>query len=112
MSELIKNIDKSTVLDLASQVDYEPGAVASRTLSQQPSCKMTLFAIDEGEGMASHAAGGDAFVYVLEGTGQFVLDGDPLELSARQALVMPKGAPHSVKGITAFKMLLVVVKEA
>ena len=111
MAELIKNVEKGAILDFAGLVDYEEGGVASLTLSQRPECKMTLFAIDEGEGMSSHAASGDALVYVLEGTGRFVLEGKPHDLKAGQALVMPAGAPHSVEGVTPFKMLLVVVKE-
>lgn len=108
--ELIKNVAHQEIFKLGDLVEIEAGKVNSRTLSQTPGCKMTIFAIDAGEGMSSHAASGDAFVSVLEGTGQFTLDGIPYELSAGESLVMTAGTPHSVRGVTAFKMLLVVVK--
>lgn len=108
--ELIKNINHGEVLSLADLVQLEKGRVNSRTLSQMPGCKMTVFAIDEDEGMSSHSASGDAFVYVLEGIGEFVLDGTPHQVHAGECLVMSAGTPHSVRGITPFKMLLVVVK--
>lgn len=108
--ELIKNVAHNVVFDLKGLVELEEGRVNSLTLSQTPGCKMTVFAIAEGEGMSSHAASGDAFVTVLEGVGRFVLDGEPHELSAGQSLVMSAGMPHSVHGVTNFKMLLVVVK--
>ncbi len=54
--ELIKNVAKSEVFHLADLVQGEEGQVVSLTLSQTPKCKMTVFAIDADEGMASHAA--------------------------------------------------------
>ena len=110
MQELIKNVAHGEVFSLVNLVEWELGRVNSRTLSQTPGCKMTVFAIDADEGMSTHAASGDALVTVLEGTGEIVLEGAPHRLSAGQSIVMPAGAPHSVRGVTPFKMLLVVVK--
>ena len=110
MEELIRNVEHGVDFRLVDLVEIEEGRVNSRTLSQTPGCKMTVFAIDADEGMASHAASGDALVTVLEGTGEVVLDGEPHRLCAGQSLVMSAGAPHSVRGVTPFKMLLVVVK--
>lgn len=109
MSELIKNVLKESVFTLADLVQVEEGRVNSLTLSQTPATKATLFAIDADEGMSSHAAGGDAMVNVLEGTGEITINGVAHEVAAGQSIVIPAGAPHSVRGVTAFKMLLVVV---
>lgn len=109
MAELIKNVKKESAFILADLVDVEEGRLNSLTLSQTPATKVTLFAIDADEGMSSHAAGGDAMVNVLEGSGEVVINGIPHVLSAGQSIVIPAGAPHSVRGVTAFKMLLVVV---
>lgn len=111
MTELIKNVQKETVFTLADQVQVEEGCVNSLTLAQMPNTKVTLFAIDADEGMSSHAAGGDAMVNVLEGTGEIVINDVPHVLNAGETIVIPAGAPHSVRGVTAFKMLLVVVLE-
>lgn len=112
MAELIKNVKKESAFTLADLVNVEEGRVNSLTLSQTPATKVTLFAIDADEGMSSHAAGGDAMVNVLEGSGEIVINGIPHVLSAGQSIVIPAGAPHSVRGVTALKMLLVVVFES
>ena len=112
MAELIRNVDKERVLSLAGLVEVEEGQVVSLTLSQTPGCKITVFAIDADEGMSSHAAGGDALVTVLEGTGEVTINDVPHTLAAGESVVIPAGAPHAVRGITAFKMLLVVVLPA
>ena len=111
MTELIKNVQKEAVFTLADQVQIEKGRVNSLTLAQMPNTKVTLFAIDADEGMSSHAAGGDAMVTVLEGTGEIVINDTPHTLNAGETVVIPAGAPHSVRGVTPFKMLLVVVLE-
>ena len=111
-AELIKNVAKEQVFSLSKLVEVEEGQVVSLTLSQMPGCKVTVFAIDANEGMASHAAGGDALVTVLEGTGEITINGVPHALEAGESVVIPAGAPHAVRGVTAFKMLLVVVLSA
>ena len=110
MVEKIKNVAFEQTFKLVDLVELETGKVNSLTLSQTDGAKVTVFAIDAGEGMNSHAAPGDALITVLEGTGQITINGVPHVLGAGQSVAMPTGAPHSVLGVTPFKMLLVVVK--
>lgn len=112
MAELIKNVEHASIFTLKDLVEIEPGRVNSLTLSQTPGCKMTVFAIDADEGMSSHAASGDALITVLEGTGEITVNDVPHQLSAGQSIVMTSGSPHSVCGVTPFKMQLTVVKPA
>ncbi|MDK7724289.1 cupin domain-containing protein [Slackia exigua] len=108
--ELIKHVGHGAVFSLADLVTLEAGKVNSRTLSQMPGCKITVFAIDADEGMSSHAAPGDALITVLEGTGEITVEGVAHRLDAGESIVMTAGSPHSVRGITPFKMQLTVVK--
>ena len=93
-------------------IAYEPGRVVSLTLAQQPGVGMTLFAFDAGEGVSTHAAPGDAMVYVLEGEAQITIDGAPHSVTGGSAIILPAGIPHAVAAVTPFKMLLTVVKES
>lgn len=109
MADLITNMEKGVALKLASLVELEPGRKNSLTLSRTEGTKMTLFAIDKGEGLSTHSASGDALVYVLEGVARIGLDGKETLVHAGEAIVMPQHIPHSVHAEEAFKMLLVVV---
>ena len=73
---MYKNIDKQAKLCLKDLVDYRDGQIVSRTLVQNNLVSMTLFSFDKGEEISTHAAGGDAMVTVLEGTGRFTVGGD------------------------------------
>lgn len=67
---------------------------------------MTLFAFDAGEAISTHAAGGDAMAFVLEGEAEITIDGTPNRVTGGHAIILPCGVPHAVKAITQFKMLL------
>ncbi len=105
---MYKNIEKSAVLQLGALVEYQPGQIISKTLVQNSLVSMTLFAFDKGEEISTHAAGGDAMVTVLDGTGRFTVGGEVFLLGAGQTLIMPKDIPHAVYGEERFKMQLTV----
>ena len=105
---MYKNIEKQKVLQMKDLVEYQDGQVVSRTLVQNDYVSMTLFSFDKDEEISTHAAGGDAMVTVLEGTGRFTVGGEVFILSAGDTLIMPKDIPHAVYGQERFKMQLVV----
>lgn len=103
-----KNIEKQMKLQLKEQVAYQPGQVVSKTLVQNDKVSMTLFSFDKGEEISTHAAGGDAMVTVLEGTGRFTVGDEIFLLNEGETLIMPKDIPHAVYGEEQFKMQLIV----
>ena len=105
---MYKNIEKEKKLCLADLVDYADGQVVSKTLVQNELVSMTIFSFDKGEEISTHAAGGDAMVTVLEGTGRFTVDGEVFILTEGETLIMPKDIPHAVYGEERFKMQLIV----
>lgn len=105
---MYKNIEKTKVLTLKDQVEYQKGQVVSKTLVQNELVSMTIFSFDKGEEISSHTADGDAMVTVLEGKGRFTIGGEVFILNEGETVIMPKGIPHAVYGEEKFKMLLVV----
>ena len=105
---MYKNIEKQKLLKLKDQVEYQKGQVVSKTLVQNELVSVTIFSFDKGEEISTHAAGGDALVTVLEGTGKFIVGGEVFILNEGESVIMPKDIPHSVFGEEQFKMLLVV----
>lgn len=106
--KMYKNVEKQVSLKLKDLVDYQEGQVVSKTLVQNEQVSMTIFSFDKGEEISTHAAGGDAMVTVLEGTGRFTVDGEVFILNEGETLIMPKDIPHAVYGEEQFKMQLTV----
>lgn len=109
-SRLIKNIDFSRPLTLIDLVEYQEGRVVSRTFAQNDTVSLTLFAFDQGEGISTHTASGDAFVQILDGEAAVTIGTDQVLVKAGEVVVMPAHVPHSLQADKRFKMLLTVVK--
>ena len=106
---MMKNYDIATVLTMKEQVAYQPGQVVSKTLAQNDTVSVTLFAFDKGEEISTHESGGDALVLCLDGEGRITVDGVEHILHEGESILMPAHHPHAVFGQERFKMLLVVV---
>ena len=109
MSQIIKNIDFSTPLQMESLVAYQDGQVVSRTLAQNKHMNMTLFAFDKNEEISSHESSGDAMVYILDGESDITIGDSHFTVKAGETIVMPAGVPHALLAKERFKMLLIVV---
>jgi quercetin dioxygenase-like cupin family protein len=97
-------------MQLSDLVNYQAGSVVSRTLINEKSGTVTLFAFDEGEGLSEHTAPFDALVHVLEGEAEVTISGEPLRLRQGDMVIMPANEPHALRGLTRFKMLLIMIR--
>ncbi len=100
------------VIRLAELLAHQPGAVVSRQLLKHPSGSVTVFAFAAGEGLSEHTAPFDALVQLLEGSARITIAGTPFELAAGDAIVMPANRPHALFALTAFKMVLTMLRPA
>jgi quercetin dioxygenase-like cupin family protein len=98
------------VSSLVSLVDYQAGAVVSKTLVDKPSGTVTLFAFAAGQGLSEHTAPFDAMVYVFDGEAEVVIAGKPLRLKAGDMTIMPANKPHALRAAVKFKMILTMIK--
>ncbi|TYO97468.1 cupin domain [Geothermobacter ehrlichii] len=97
-------------LELNQLLDYQQGAVVSRTIIKKETGTVTLFAFDEGEGLSEHTAPFDALVQVTDGEALITISGSEHRVAAGQFIIMPADEPHALKAVTRFKMLLVMIK--
>lgn len=97
-------------LALAGLVSYQDGAVISRTLEDKTAGTITIFAFDTGHGLSEHSAPFDAFVYAVDGEAEITISGQKNRVIEGQAIILPANEPHSVRAVTPFKMLLVMIR--
>lgn len=84
---MIKNFNPATVLPFESLISYQEGQVASKTLAQDKSHSLTLFAFEKGE----ITIGEDTYI-----------------LQAGESILMPANIEHAVFAPERFKMFLVI----
>jgi len=95
---------------LSDMVEYQTGAVVSRTLVDKKTGTVTLFSFDAGQGLSEHTAPFDALVYLLDGEAEVAISGKPYRLTAGDTITMPANAPHALKATKRFKMMLIMVR--
>ena len=108
--KLTPGIEGATPKDLAAMVDYQDGAVVSRTLLQEDIGTLTVFSFDAGQGLSEHTVPFNAFVYILDGEAEIAIGGDPKIVKAGEIMLMPGGISHWVQAKKRFKMLLTLFK--
>lgn len=106
---IMKNIEKSSILDLRELVTYQQGQIVSKTLVQNKAVSLTLFAFDKGEEISTHESGGDAMVQVLDGEAKITIGGKEYLVEAGGTIVMPAKVPHAVMAAEKMKFLLTVI---
>ena len=95
---------------LTDLVDYQEGSVVSRTIIDQKTGTVTIFAFDEGQGLSEHIAPFDALVYLLDGEAEIVISGKPLRLKEGEMVIMPANKPHVLRALKKFKMILTMIR--
>ena len=106
---LLKNIVHEQIVRLKDLVSVTPGQIVSKTLVQNKSVSVTLFAFAQGEEISSHDSEGDALVTVFEGVGRFTINGTNHILKEGESIVMPATLPHAIQAVEDCKWMLTVV---
>jgi len=100
----------SLPFSLVSSIQYQDGSVVSKELFRNSSSTMTLFAFGKNQGLSEHTTPFDAFVTILDGQAEIIVDGNVHQVKQGEMLHMPANKPHSLKAHVPFKMLLLMLK--
>jgi quercetin dioxygenase-like cupin family protein len=102
---------RGRALASAGLVAYQKGAVVSRTIVEQKTGTVTVFAFDAGQSLSEHTAPFDALVHVIDGEAEITVAGKANRVKTGEIIVMPAGKPHALKAVIKFKMLLVMIRK-
>jgi quercetin dioxygenase-like cupin family protein len=106
-----KKMNKETMQNqLVALVNYQQGAVVSKTIIDKDTGTVTLFAFAMGQGLSEHTAPFDALVQVLDGEVEIKISGTPFHLKQGEIIIIPAHEPHALKAVSDFKMLLTMIR--
>jgi quercetin dioxygenase-like cupin family protein len=95
---------------LGEMVEYQKQSVVSRTIIDKTKGTVTLFAFSEGEGLSEHTAPFDALAYVYDGDAVITISGKDYEVGTGETIIMPADESHALRAVSAFKMMLVMIR--
>uniref|UniRef100_A0AB33IT83 Cupin domain-containing protein n=2 Tax=unclassified Prevotella TaxID=2638335 RepID=A0AB33IT83_9BACT len=107
---MMVKIEKGKVFTVTSLVEYVEGGVVSKELIHNDVGSITLFSIDEGQGLSEHIAPYDAFIQVMEGEMELAVEGVRSVVREGESFIIPSGARHAVYAVRKFKMLLTMIR--
>jgi len=99
-----------TVHTLQTMVDYQEGAIVSRTLLKRKSGTITLFAFDKDEALSEHTSPYAALIQVFEGTADVRIEGETFNVKEGELINLPPDKPHAVYAKERFKMMLSMIR--
>ena len=103
-------MDHPTVIRPSAHAEWRADKMGKSTLYQSPRLLVGLNAFEPGQAHALHAHEGMDKVYqVIEGEGQFLLDGRKLPMKAGDMLAAPPGVPHGVRNTSTGRLLVLVI---
>ena len=101
---------KGKALKARNLVDYDKGAVVSRTIIEKKTGTVTIFSFDKGQGLSEHTAPFDAMVEILDGEAEIIIAGRPNTVKAGEFIIMPANKPHALQAVKKFKMALIMIR--
>jgi quercetin dioxygenase-like cupin family protein len=101
---------RGKVLVSKDLLNYQEGAVVSRTLIDKKVGTLTMFSFDVGQGLSEHTSPYDATVMILEGEAEIIVSGQRNVLSEGQMMIMPANEPHALLALKPFKMMLIMIR--
>jgi quercetin dioxygenase-like cupin family protein len=103
-------IEKSIKFEPAAAIEYSREGIVSRQIMRSSAGNVTLFSFDSNQSLSEHTASFDAIIQILEGEANVIIDGKENIVTAGEAVIMPAGAPHALRAVKRFKMILITLK--
>tara|TARA_B100001123_G_scaffold167556_2_gene192903 strand:- start:700 stop:1026 length:327 start_codon:yes stop_codon:yes gene_type:complete len=103
-------MDHPTPIDPRDLAIYSPDKMGKSSIFRSDRVMVGLNAFEPGQEHALHAhTGMDKIYHVIEGQGQFLLDGDDVPMKAGTLLVAPEGAPHGIRNTGTERLLVLAI---
>jgi len=106
----MKEMEKSKIHILKEMIEYIPMSAVSKTIIQTTTGYINIVAIDESEPIMGKVSPFDAFVQVIEGSAEIVIDDKHNMLHQGQAIIIPAHTSSKVSSNGRCKMISTVLK--
>lgn len=103
-------IEKSNAYNLVKILEYVPNAVLSKTIVRKLTGNITVSSLDTGEGFSEKISPFDAFIQIIDGRAEIIIDGKSKILETGDGIIVPAHQSSSLKANEQFKMISTIIK--
>lgn len=93
-------------MNIQDEISYREGGIYSKVLAHGRHFSATLMCMGKGSSMDEHSTPRAGMLHILEGRGEFVLEGKPLVMEPGAVIKMNPSAPHSLTAAENLAFLL------
>jgi len=108
----VKNteFEKSNTYNLVEIIEYIPSSVVCKTIIKKTTGNISLMAIDEGETFDVKISPFDAFIQIIDGKAEIVINENSYLIETGQSIIIPAHASNVFIANKRFKMISTVIK--
>ncbi len=103
-------LEKAVSHIIVEIIEYIPNSVVIKTIIKKSTGNVSVMSFDSGEGLAEKTSPFDAFVQIIEGNAELVIDGVPNLLHTGQGIIIPAHLSSFIKPNGRFKMIQTIIK--
>jgi quercetin dioxygenase-like cupin family protein len=103
-------LTKSSAVITVEIIEYEPHSVVCKTIINKTTGNVSVMSFDNGEQLMEKTIPYDAFVQIIDGRAEIVIDSLSHLLDTGQSIIIPAHTFHIVKANERFKMIMTVIK--
>jgi nitric oxide dioxygenase len=94
--------------ELKKLIEYPTSGILSKAIDKNNKVETSLFCMAKGTDLSEHTSTREGIVVVLDGEGEFILEGKSIKMIPGVLIHMKAGAVHSLKAQenTAFLLIL------
>ncbi|MEO9871984.1 cupin domain-containing protein [Ekhidna sp.] len=106
----IEELEKSKVFNVNEIIDYKPSSIGIKIVMKKNTGSVTFASLDSGEAMSEKTSPFDHFIQVISGSAEILIGDQKYTIESGQCIVLPAYTRNSIKGISKFKMISVIIK--
>jgi len=95
---------------LVEIIEYVPNAVLIKTIIKKATGNVSAMSFDSNEGLTEKTSPFDSFAQIIDGKAEIIIDGQSIQLSTGQGIIIPAHRANIIKAKERFKMILTVIK--
>lgn len=87
---------EESFMDIKKRINYSEGGIISKRIISEGNLDVTLFCMASKTDISDHTAKKSGFVYVIEGEGDFTLEGNKIKMLPGIIIRLKKDQVHSL----------------
>ncbi len=106
----ITEIEKGKSHIIVEIIEYVPSSVVIKTIIKKSTGNVSMMSFDSGEGMNEKTSPFDAFVQIIEGEAEIVIDCVSNFLNTGKGIIIPAHLSSFIRPNGRFKMIQTIIK--